>query len=257
MSNDFAKQARSIANSSGFPLQIRVANLAKSSSQWQVVLEEHPWYSSETNSTGFIDIVLKHKEDQFLTLVIECKRVRQTEWVFLIPKANPDKRTHARIWDSSQEHFDWRTWQVEPPSYESQYCAIPGQEQGRRTMIERTASELIESIEALALQDKKIIESRVRQPGDLNLVCIPLIVTTAKLVVSFFEPESISLEDGSLPSGARFEIAPSVRFRKSLTARFPIIPPPNLKEVHEKTVRTVFIVNSEHFLDFIGTLSIR
>jgi hypothetical protein len=257
VNNNFEKQARSIANSSGFPLQIRVANLANSSSKWQILLEEHPWHSTETNSTGFIDIVLEHKEDHFLKLVIECKRVRQTKWVFLIQKANPSKRTHANIWDSSQERFDWWNWQVEPPSYESQFCAIPGQDQGRRTLLERTASELIESIESLALQDKRIIESRVRQAGDLNLICIPVIVTTAKLVVSFFEPESILLEDGSLPSDAIFEIVPSVRFRKSLTTRFPLIPPPNLKEVHDKTVRTVFIVNSEHFLDFIENLNIR
>jgi hypothetical protein len=248
VSNDFEKNAKSIANSSGFPLQIRVANLAKSSSKWQIVTEEHPWYSSETNSAGFIDIVLKHKIDQFLTMGIECKRVLQTEWVFLIPKANPNKRTHARVWDSSQERSDWWDWQVEPPSYESQFCAIRGQERGRRTSLERTASELIGSIEALAWQDKKIIESRVRQPGDLNLICIPVIVTTAKLVVSFFDPESISLEDGSLPPEARFEIVPSVRFRKSLTAKFPIIPPPSLQDVYEKAIRTIFIVeNSKNF----------
>jgi hypothetical protein len=257
VSNDLEKQAKSIANSSGFPLQIRVANLAKSSSQWQILLEEHPWYSSETNSAGFIDIVLRHKIEHYLNMVIECKCVRQTEWVFLIPEVSPNKRTHARIWDSSQERFDWWDWQVEPSSYESLFCSIPGQVQGRGTLIERTASELIESVEALALQDKKIIESRIRQPGDLNLICIPIIVTTAKLMVSFFEPESISLEDGSLPSDARFEIVPCVRFRKSLTARFPLIPPPSLQEVHRKTVRTVFIVNSEHFLDFIEELSIR
>ena len=107
MNSDFEKQARSIANSSGFPLQIRIANLANSSSKWQIYLEEHPWHSTETNSTGFIDIVLNHKEDQFLKLVIECKRVRQTKWVFLIPKVNPIKRTHASIWDSSQERVDW------------------------------------------------------------------------------------------------------------------------------------------------------
>ena len=109
----------------------------------------------------------------------------------------------------------------------------------------------------MASQDKKIIESRVRKPGDLNLICIPVIVTTAELVVSYFEPESISLEDGSLPSDARFEIVPSVRFRKSLTAKFPLVPPPNLQEVHDKTLRTVFVVNSEHFFDFIENLSIR
>ncbi len=258
MGNNFEKQARSIADSSGFPLQIRVANIANSSSKWKKLLEEHPWHSIETNSSGFIDLVLRSKENEFLTLAIECKRVRKTEWVFLIPKANPNKRSHAHIWDSNQERLDWRNWQVEPPSYESQFCAIPGQEQGRRTILERTASELIESIEALAFQDSKIAQSR--KPlghGYSNLICIPVIVTTAKLMVSFFEPEFISLEDGSLPSDARFEIVPSLRFRKSLTTKFPQTPPPDLQGAHEATVRTVFIVNSEHFLDFLENLSIR
>lgn len=153
--------------------------------------------------------------------------------------------------------FGWCDWQVEPPSYESQFCAIPGQEQGRRTILERTASELIESIEALALQDIKIVKSRNPLHGHSNLLCIPVIVTTAKLMVSFVEPESISLEDGSLPSDARFEIVPSLRFRKSLTTRFPLTPPPDLKGAHDATVRTVFIVSSEDFSDFIETLSIR
>jgi len=257
VSNEFEKQARSIANSSGFPLQIRIANLARSSYHWQILLEEHPWCSSETNSAGFIDIVLRHKTEQYLTIVIECKRVVQSDWVFLIPKTHPNKRTHACVWDSSQERLDWWNWQVEPPSYESQFCAIRGQESGRKAILERTASELIESIETLALQDKKIIESRSRRPNDLNLICIPVIVTTAKLIVSVFEPESISLEDGTIPSDATFESVPSVRFRKSLDTKFPLPPPPNLQEVHKKSERTVFVVNSEYFLDFIENLTIR
>jgi hypothetical protein len=51
MSDEFEKQARSIANASGFPLQIRVANIAEFS-KWKVLLEEHPWRSDETRSEG-------------------------------------------------------------------------------------------------------------------------------------------------------------------------------------------------------------
>jgi len=39
----------SIANSSGFPLQLRIAHEANASSKWRVYLEEHPWQSPITN----------------------------------------------------------------------------------------------------------------------------------------------------------------------------------------------------------------
>ena len=82
---------RSIANSSGFPLQISIANVANSTEKWSVHLEEHPWKSTDNNADGFIDLVLKELHGVQI-MVVECKRVRQSSWVFMIPKVNTSLR---------------------------------------------------------------------------------------------------------------------------------------------------------------------
>ncbi len=267
MSNEFEKHAANIANSSGFPLQIRIANIAGSPlSKWKVLLEEHPWHSHETGSEGFLDIVLlKSSVNSRDVLVIECKRVKQTKWVFLIPKLNPKPIlfTRARLWksrhtDSGWNRFDWVDMQTEPRSYESQFCAIPGQEHGHRNLLERTSAELIQATEALAVQERELFEKRrIAESGaylsmKVNTRYIPVIVTTAELIISFFEPESISLKDGFLPSDSVFETVPVVRFRKSLAAS-PVgyLRGQNIQEMHAFSERTVFIVNAEGFQSFL------
>lgn len=255
MSNEFEKQARSIANSSGFPLQILVANIAESSSKWKVLLEEHPWKSNETGSEGFLDLILIK---QRLAMVIECKRVRDAKWVFLIPNPEPSQRYHARLWESTYTEgrwnkFGWVDWPADPSSYESQFCAISGQERGRLTLLERTAAELIEAIETLALQE----QGHAPVGFDFRRLYIPVIVTTAELIISYFEPGSISLNDGCLPPDSVFESVPVVRFRKSLTTKFASPRGKNISETHERTERTVFIINAEKIQDFLNTWSLR
>lgn len=266
MSNEFEKYAATIANSSGFPLQIRVANIAESSSRWKVLLEEHPWHSDETGSEGFMDIVLlRPSVNSRDIMVIECKRVKQTKWVFLIPKINPKpiQFSRARLWESRHtesgwNRFDWSDMQTEPGSYESQICAIPGQEHGHRNLLERTSAELTQATEALAVQERSLFEKRrierIGAPMGMRVYTryIPVIVTTAELVISFFEPESISLKDGFLPSDSVFETVPVVRFRKSLKApKIGYLPGIDIQEMHAITERTVFIVNAEGFQSFL------
>jgi hypothetical protein len=256
MSDDFTKQARKVADSSGFPLQIKISNLVKSIEGW-TVLEEHPWHFPITNSSGYIDLVIM-KEDK--TLVIECKRRKETLWDFLIPQTSPSKRSHARLWcteysGSKVNRFGWHDFQVYENSYESEYCAIIGTKHGSRNLLERTASELIEAVEALALQENELQEKNFSDYFQ-NRIYIPVIVTTADLVVSDFDPEAISLKDGSLPPESSFYKVPSVRFRKSLTTRLPDSHISSIREAHQATVRTVFIVNAEKFCDFLKDLSI-
>jgi hypothetical protein len=77
-----------IANSSGFPLQIAVSSIVNKSRNWRVMFEEHPWRLNETRTDGFIDIVAFNKKDNTV-MVIECKRYKDTGWVFLIPDTSP------------------------------------------------------------------------------------------------------------------------------------------------------------------------
>jgi len=235
-------------------LQIRIADVVKSSSNWRVYLEEHPWRSE--HSEGFIDLVI-HNKRSISAMIIECKRVRDTAWVFLIPAKDPEKRDEVRLWLSDYEYekwnsFGWRKWSAAPSSFESQFCAIPGQEHGRQTILERIASDLIEAVEALALQERKVLTSR----SALRRIYVPVIITTAELRVSFFEPSSISLCDGSLPEDAAFEIVPYIRFRKSLRSEIKSEHESNSGEwevldAHKASERIVFIVNAEKWSEFL------
>jgi hypothetical protein len=188
-----------------------------STSNWRIYLEEHPWRSED--SEGFIDLVI-HRKESTSAMVIECKRVRETAWVFLIPEINPKERSEVRLWvsdyeNSKWEKFGWAKWNAMPPSFESEFCAIPGQEYGRQTILERIASDLIDSVEALAWQERERLTSHVA----LRRIYNPVIITTAELRVSSFEPSSISLRDGCLPEDPAFEIVPYIRFRKCLRSR--------------------------------------
>lgn len=259
------RNPKSVADSSGFPLQIRLSDIAKSSSKWQVFSEEHPWRSADQQSEGFIDLIIVNRADHCQTMIIECKRVRQTSWVCLIPNTKPPERSHARLWVSrfsfpKWEHFGWEDWQADPISYESKYCAITGQEQGRHNLIERSASELIEAMEALAMQEKELNDNEAKASTDFAFtrIYIPVIVTTAELFVALFEPDSISLSDGSLSDKAVFNSVPYIRFRKSLTSNYlPSKPRQTIQEVYKETERTVFVVNATHFNSFLDKWGIR
>lgn len=257
MNDEVEKQSRSIADASGFPLQLKVAAVVKASKKWRVFLEEHPWQSIETKTDGFIDLIITSKENDVQSMVLECKRVRQTAWVFLVPKLDPTPRSHARVWHSGHNrtkwtYFGWRDLQAMPASYESKFCAIPGHEHGRRTLLERTAGELVEAIEALAIQEKLLEETQaVLGQFGIQRVYIPVVVTTAELRVAFFEPTAVSLNDGCLPVDTTITTVPYLRFRKSLTSRVNATGEHSLKTAHEATERTVFVVNSEGLQDFL------
>lgn len=255
---DLAQQPLKTANSSGFPLQIAVVHAVNESEKWRVLFEEHPWQSDRTGAQGFIDIVAVTKNG-YNALVMECKRVKQTAWVFLIPKESPSPRSQAKIWESWQrdskwDKYGWENWQVEPSSYQSQYCAIPGQEQGRQNLLERTASELIDSVEALAEQERLI----QKQNGTNSFYCvyIPVIVTTAQLFVSYFDPASISLTDGSLPADVSIESIPFIRFRKSLAFCSLSTSVKSIQDHHIVSEHTIFVVNADHLPKFMSQFEI-
>jgi hypothetical protein len=243
-----------IANSSGFPLQIATVHAVNQSRNWRVLFEEHHWQSDRTGSEGFIDIVAVTKDRATCAMVMECKRVRQTAWVFLIPKESPSMRSQTTVWhshrkDSKWTKYDWINLQADPSSYQSQYCAIPGQEQGRRNILERTASELIDSVEAFAEQERLIQEKN--GTDHFNCAYIPVVVTTAQLFVSYFDPAAISLTEGSLPTDAPLIPVPNMRFRKSLGTRAFFSSVSSIGELHTVSERTIFVVNSENLPEFM------
>lgn len=258
MSTELAQHPISCANGSGFPLQIAAAAAINKSHHWRVLVEEHPWRSAG-GAEGFIDIIAANRKSQphFEVLVIECKRVRQAGWVFLVPKLPPSDRRHAVIWGSHLVDATWRVcgwedWACDPPSPRSEYCAIPGQEQGRKNLLERSTSELIESVEALATQEK-VLQERKQSKGGFARIYIPVLVTTAKLLVSYFDPESIALAEGTLSKDTPTKEVPFVRFHKGLGAYKEQPSANTIEEIHSLSQRTVFVVNAESLTTFLNT----
>jgi len=247
---------RNIVNSSGFPLQIGIAHQIERAwpggGGWRTVLTEHPWRHPESAEDGFIDLVI---EDQFRTqvMVVECKRVRDTEWFFLISKENPKPRRVANAWftylhGERKNRFGWQDHPTEPSSYQSEFCVVHGQDSKSRPMLERVAAQLVESTEALAHE-----EFAIHKDGTEFLrIYFNVIITTADLKVCKFKPEDIDIAAGEI-SKATFETVPWVRLRKTL------IPRPaasgsekTISEVATKNERTVFVVNSERFVNFLA-----
>lgn len=254
LKTELAQQPNVTANSSGFPLQIAAVHAVNQSRNWRVLFEEHHWQSDRTGSEGFIDIVAETKDHAISAMVMECKRVRQTAWVFLIPKESPSMCSQTTVWhshrrDSKWAKYDWINLPADPSSYQSQYCAIPGQEQGRRNLLERTASELIDSVEAFAEQERLIQEKN--GTDNFNRAYIPVIVTTAQLFVSYFDPAAISLTEGSLPTDVPVLPVPNIRFRKSLGDRALFSLVSSIGELHTLSERTIFIVNAENLPVFM------
>lgn len=246
---------RSIANSSGFPLQIRIGHVANSSANWRIHLEEHPWQSIDNSTEGFIDLVLIEVHG-VQTMVVECKRVRDSLWVFMIPRVDCRERTHVRLWESSQSNdgwneFGWKDWQG-VASHEAKYCAIPGQEGGRKNLIERTASDLIEATEAFAWQEKVLADKLPSTMRIFGKIYAPVIVTTAELRVACFDPSTISLKEGEIPDNVEFKTVPYIKFRKSLTSRMLTESKADkIKDLHAESERSIFVVNAESFENFI------
>ena len=260
MSKNLSLSPIKVANASGFPLQIGLSNAVNKSSRWRVLLEEHPWRSDELGTEGFIDLVVENRNSHFETLVIECKRVRQTAWVFLIPKLPSSLRSRATIFgsqiaDSEWMHFGWEDWQADPVTYQSQYCAIPGQDQGRKNLLERSASELVLSLEELANQERRLQQQK--NVANFSRVYIPVIVTTAQLFIAEFDPSSISLGDGCLPKDTPFSEVSYLRYRKSLTTFGESSLSESMGDYHAACERTIFVINALKFADFLNQYEFR
>ena len=100
VTKDFSAQTRTV-NESGFPLQIAVCHLidSKCPGGWKVRYTEHAWRDDGSGAGGFIDVVLENARGT-AQLVIECKRVRDAEWIFLAPTGDPKELRRCKCWVS-------------------------------------------------------------------------------------------------------------------------------------------------------------
>jgi hypothetical protein len=253
---DFSAQLRTV-NESGFPLQIAVRHLVDSAKPggWRLRYTEHAWREAENGTSGFIDLVLQNQWDTAY-LVVECKRVRDVDWIFLAEDGNPRSRRQCKCWvsrflEGSFKFFGWEECPLDPPSREAAFCVVRGQTpNGQRPMLERVASEVVIATEAVARQER---DFRPPNRDDIFRTYVSVIVTTAPLLVGTFDPAAISLFDGTM-DGAKFESVPYVRFRKQLSGGSDHLPPSYkpASEVAASRESTVFVVNAEHMAQFLG-----
>lgn len=248
-------------NSSGFPLQIAVEHLVGQTSKehgWSVRYVEHAWFNRADERSGFIDLVL---QDRFKTniVVIECKRVRDSTWLFMRSDGMDKTRRHCKSWvsrytDGRMKFFGWNDLATDPASVEAMYCTVRGQAADSKPMLERVAAELVSSTEALAGEEK---DYRPNLTPHVRFY-FSAIVTTAELKVCCFAPERISLKDGAIPD-ADFRSVPYVRFRKQLSSRTKPLTPDDYSSDDDPTKRkehSVFVVNCEALAGFLSSFEI-
>lgn len=256
---------RKLVNSSGFLFQLRVEHEILQSFRshgWQVLTREHAWADAESKVGGFIDLVLENPTN-LARIVVECKRPRDANWVFLVPNQMPDDVTRASAqWTSHRVTSDqqlspmggWFDFWIIPGSQEAEFCVVRGSGEEDRGMLERLSGNLLVALDCLAREEQAI---RAARKFTSPQIYIPFIVTTAQLEVCRVNPEEISLLDGTIPAG-NFEPVPFIRFRKSLTTRLsPNARPRDLKEANEDRERTVFVVNASELTNVLKQWQVR
>jgi len=245
-----------VVNSTGFPLQLGVKRKIEESladHHWVVMSMEHPWQHPETGITGYADLILKLRCNTQV-MVIECKRMLDTEWIFLCPSsshASPPRKWHiSKTWitnisNGESKRFGWDGMQIEPVGYRSEFCGIPKMDNKATTMLEKIGSELVDATEAIAFQERQLCKD-----GELLRAYHPVIITTAALKICKFCPTDIS-ESGEITE-CEFEEVPFLRFHKCLGGRLNDLSQlhdlPDVLKDHE---RTVYVVNSAHLVSFL------
>lgn len=246
-----------VINSTGFPLQIGIKRKVQESNtdhQWGIMSMEHPWKHPESGETGYADLILRSRCNTQI-MVVECKRMLETEWIFLCPSNTPaqppSKRYISNTFITQMNNgdvtrFGWEQMQVEPSTYRSEFCGIPKMDNKSTSMLERIGGELVEATEAIAFQEKQIYNNE-----KLLRAYHPVIITTANLKVCKFSPASIN-DTGEIAE-CEFEDVPFLRFHKCLGGQLnEPSKSTNLQEVLKEHERTIYVVNSSHLVGFLS-----
>lgn len=249
-----------IVNQSGFPLQIALDRFISDHpgpGGWQVLYREHGWRHSSSGQEGFADLVLQGQNDS-LVVVLEAKRVMEADWIFLQQSQSSFDINWARVWVNrtgiagDREHSGYFDLHVDPSSYESMFCTMPGQDKSR-PMLERLAADVLASTEAIATEERAVMlqqRPRIR-------IYLPVIVTTARLTTALIDPAKIELSSGEASDIEHKEIG-WIRFRKQFSSDFAVQPDAaNDFAAHSAAKeKSVFVVNVMYLFDFLDSLNI-
>lgn len=264
-----AESTRKIANNSGFPFQIWLGNyIDQTASQhgWKVLSTEVMWVNERTGQEEYVDLVLFHKQFVFRA-VVEAKRRRDAVWVFLQSDDKPAKTSRFRyFWThpmlARNIYLGWYDGHISQQGVPvSSFCAVRGHAEDR-PLLERWVGYTLRATEYLGKQE---LEVRWKENKTTALIYLPLIVTTAKLVVHRFDPNEVAPKDGDFNKSEYFEV-PYIVFRKSIGTVYPMIAQSrdyrvrDLSELNGWYERDVLIVNSLHVveaLEMLATLKLK
>jgi hypothetical protein len=245
-------------NDSGFPMQVGLKHLVETSgTEWNVALSEHAWHDPVTGDDRFLDMALRRGIE---LLVIECKRSRETEWIFLREPTNRspnNQRRLARAWATAlkinQEggtfiRFNgWQDVQADPRSPIAQYCVIRKNGQRTEALLERIAAEVVRATEAVASQNLGIHRQK---KSLLRHAYVPVIVSTARLFVCDFDPRRFDPQSGEIPDN-EFTEFPMVRFSKSFSHPTQFRVADSLERISDLSGNSVLVVQAMYFLEFL------
>lgn len=250
-------------NSSGFAFQMRIEEeILKYPNRWRFAGREHRW-QDENGQSGYIDLLV---DSGALRVLIECKKQKDKNWIFLKSKSSQQKDRCSLLWAKKYKPIEqfpfptefaaWDIFSVSPSSYVSAFCTMQGQGDNSRTLLEKTASELTHATECLAKEE--LAFSAIKDISRQRIY-MPLVVTNAKLKVCSFVPEAVNISTGELSlEDAQFETIPYIRFQKGLETNIlgskiqtGIGQDLELKDINAEKERTVFIVNSDNLLEFL------
>ncbi len=148
------QQLAKAINESGFPFQLGVTALSRNSQRLNVALSEHPWLDPQGNDEKFIDLVLRAVGESPQRLVIECKRARDTEHLFLREPPTDEHARSGRLTARTRVVYktkksgspidEWIDVQFIPGSAMANFCVIRKNNQRRQDLLEKTAAKLLE-----------------------------------------------------------------------------------------------------------------
>jgi hypothetical protein len=244
---------RSRVNKTGYPFQIAIAQSIIQSAdrhQWALTATEFPV------GKDYIDIVLQRDN---LIACIECKRVLDGAWTFVINEDNRLNVAECRLeWLNGRLPRMGMLGKPNPRTFcanfsmclgspESMFCILPREK--ATYSLEQIASDLV------AISSNLLDEPDLYFAGDFQ-VAVPVVVTNAPLYVCKYGPTERHLLSGELADGeGEFRSVPYVRFRKSLVQY-----PGNvyergqvqLAEWQADRERTVFVVQASSLVEFLG-----
>jgi len=253
-----------IANDSGFPLQIAIQHAVETAHKqhhhgWRVAHIEHAWQQPD-DSGGFIDLVIRDGHG-VVNLVVECKRQRDSAWVFMATSGQASNRRHAKAWVTfngvqGERVCEWAEVPVDPMSPEAHFCAVSGQAPNERNaLLERAAAQVVLATESLAHHERDFWDER----HDSIRLYYNVVVTNARLKVVNFDPASISLTDGTIGTIRDVQEVPYLRFRKQFSWRQPVL---TVADWHSRAdtdylqQNTVFVVHANSLMSFLADFEV-